>query len=263
MANYNFSVSPWDFLGPNWQRMPAGMRNNNPGNIKYVGQSDALGPSSNTDQGDPQAVFASPQAGISAMQRLLAKKYAGGKVTANDIIAGNGGWTPGNFQAAANVAKYAGIGPNDDIRFSDPAAANKFMAGLMMQEHGPASKAYVGLLGGSVPAPSPYAGMADGPKGQESYPQPVLGPPPTAGASKPSILGDPSIPQDVAAYAADNSLSLGDRLQSAFKGLAKTPDAPAIRFGPMGDARQSGSDLLKALNAPNLSDLLAQKRLVG
>lgn len=109
-----------------------------------------------------------------------------------------------------------------------------------------------------VAAASPYAGMPDGPKGQEAFAPPILGPSPQQ-----SPLGLPGIPQDVAAYAADNSLSLGDRLQSAFKGLAKTPDAPAVRFGPMGDARNSGGDLLKLLNSPTLSDLLAKKRLVG
>ncbi|AZO45879.1 hypothetical protein EJ076_34750 [Mesorhizobium sp. M7D.F.Ca.US.005.01.1.1] len=105
------------------------------------------------------------------------------------------------------------------------------------------------------PQPGGYgAGVPD----PNAPPSPILGP-----SQQPSPLGIPGIPQDVAAYAADNSLTLGDRLQSAFKGLAKTPDAPAVRFGPMGDARQSGDSLLKALNAPTLSDLLSKKRLVG
>jgi hypothetical protein len=108
---------------------------------------------------------------------------------------------------------------------------------------------------------NPFAGAApgpDGPKGQEAYAQPVLGPSP-----QPSLLGPPGIPQDVAAYAADDSKSLGDKLQGVFGKLAQTPDAPQVRFGPMGDARNSGGDLLKALNAPTLSDLLSKKRLVG
>jgi hypothetical protein len=124
--------------------LPAGMRNNNPGNIKFVGQKvpGIVGPSVNTDQGDPQAVFDTPESGMRAMHSLLLKKYNGGKLTPNQIIAGNMGWTPGNFQAAANVARYAGIGPDDDIGLNDPTKAAKFMRGLMMQEHGKSSNLY-------------------------------------------------------------------------------------------------------------------------
>lgn len=104
-----------------------------------------------------------------------------------------------------------------------------------------------------------YADMPDGPKGREAYAQPVLGPSP-----QPSPLGPSSIPQDVAQYAAaDEQKTPGQWLQGVFGRLAQTPDAPAVRFGPMGDARQSGDSLLKALNAPTLSDLLSKKRLVG
>lgn len=123
-------------------RLPAGMRNNNPGNIKYVGQANALGPSKNTDQGDPQAVYATAEDGMSAMYDLLRRKYTGGKVTPNQMIADKGGWTPGNYEAAKNVARYAGIGPNDDINLGDPNSAFKFMRALMLQEHGEASKMY-------------------------------------------------------------------------------------------------------------------------
>lgn len=122
-------------------QLPAGMRNNNPGNIKFIGQKGTR-PSKNTDQGDPQAVYASPQAGMNAMWSLLQRKYSGGKVTPMMMIAGKGGWTPGNTQAAQNVAKYAGIGVNDDINFADPASAAKFMRALMLQEHGQASLTY-------------------------------------------------------------------------------------------------------------------------
>ncbi len=144
-------------------RLPAGMRNNNPGNIKYVGQDvpGLIGPSSNTDQGDPQAVFATPQAGMAAMYHLLARKYNGGKTTPNSLIAGDGGWTPGNYAAAANVAKAAGIGPDDDINMNDPEAAAKFMHGLIIQEHGssgnlyPISMVQEAITGNNAAAASP------------------------------------------------------------------------------------------------------------
>jgi len=117
------------------------MRNNNPGNIKYVGQPGTHA-SQNPDQGDPQAVYASPQAGMEAMYRLLALKYSGGRRTPRQIIADAGGWTPGNIQAAENIARSAGIGLDDDIGLNDPARAQKFMRGLLLQEHGEASNQY-------------------------------------------------------------------------------------------------------------------------
>lgn len=123
-------------------RLPAGMRNNNPGNIKWVGQSDALGPSKNKDQGDPQAVYATPEEGMAAMYRLAMKKYNGGKTTANELIAGQNGWTPGNFAAAKNIAAGMGLKPTDDLNLKDPAQLQRFARALITQEHGPSSKAY-------------------------------------------------------------------------------------------------------------------------
>jgi hypothetical protein len=204
--------------------LPAGMRNNNPGNIKYTSNSafaGVTGPSSNRDEGDPQAVFATPEAGMQAMYSLLGKKYAGGKTTPNAIIAGNMGWTPGNYQAAANVARYAGIGPDDDIGFGDPQKAQRFMRALMMQEHGKSSGLYpdsmiAAAIGGRAPvaqAPAqvasldPSAGMASAmPAAQPVVPPPsptaqpgnmasvtpdqmqaMLGPTPTPGYQDPTV----------------------------------------------------------------------------
>lgn len=110
-------------------------------------------------------------------------------------------------------------------------------------------------------AGNPYAGMADGPKGQETYAQPGLGGSPgLAVATNGGILGD--VPPEVADYASSKDPKpFGERLQGAFRALADTPDAPPVRFGPIGDARNTGDSLLKALNAPQISDLLLKKRL--
>lgn len=123
-------------------KLPAGMRNRNPGNIKFVGQKDAIGPSKNTDQGDPQAVYATDEQGFAAMYRLALKKYDGGKNTVDKLIAGKGGWTPGNSAAAANIAKTMGVGVNDEINLRDPATLKTFARALITQEHGPANKLY-------------------------------------------------------------------------------------------------------------------------
>lgn len=108
-----------------------------------------------------------------------------------------------------------------------------------------------------------FAGLPDGPKGQEAYEAPGLGGQPqglSVAGTPGGILG--GIPQDVADYAAaPDPKPFGERLQNAFKALTQTPDAPQVRFGQMGDARESGDSLLKALNAPKLSDNLLKKRL--
>jgi hypothetical protein len=153
--------APYTFNLP--ANAPMGMGNNNPLNIKYYKGAEntyagLIGPSSNTDQGDPQMKFATPEAGWNAAYSLLNKKYSSGMTTPNAIIAGQGGWTPGNTEAAANVAKAAGIGPNDDIGFSDPAKAQKFMRALVTQEQGGAGSAYPdAMIAGAIsgkPAPT-------------------------------------------------------------------------------------------------------------
>src|SRR4030095_4174171 len=135
----------WQGLGVPRERLPAGMRNNNPGNIKYVrglNYPGLVGPSENTDQGDPQMVFESPAYGMKAASSLAMRKYHGGKRTAMDLIAGDMGWTPGNRQAAANIASTMGIDPNEDLRLNDPQRMQSFLRALTLQEHGNASKLY-------------------------------------------------------------------------------------------------------------------------
>lgn len=145
------------------RQLPAGMRNNNPGNIKYVHQAGTT-PSANTDEGDPQAVYATPQAGMNAMSALLQRKFNGGKVTPDQMIADNGGWTPGNHDAAANVARTMGIGPNDQMNFNDPMQKAKFMRALMLQEHGPKSRLYPdSMVYAAVGAQPPQGGDQQAP----------------------------------------------------------------------------------------------------
>lgn len=140
---------PMDFSwlpqGQDVSALPLGMRVNNPGNIKYnpkLGYAGLLGPSTHTDQGDAQMTFDTPQNGMSAAVRLARTKYNRGQRTPMSIIAGSGGWTPGNTAAAANVARTMGINPNDDLALDNPAQMAKFLRALTAQEHGNASKLY-------------------------------------------------------------------------------------------------------------------------
>jgi len=124
--------------------LPPGMRNNNPTNLKYAGQHrpGIIGPSDNTDQGDPQVVYATPEAGMEHNVWQIMKKYREGMLTPNQIIAGKRGWTPDSFTAAANIARFMGIDPDDDLRLTDPVMAKKFLRALITQEQGTSGALY-------------------------------------------------------------------------------------------------------------------------
>jgi hypothetical protein len=151
---YQFpNVSPKEyFKGVNVQSLPAGMRNNNIGNIKYSSWSSklpgAVGPSQNKDQGDPQVVFNSPEAGVAGTAALALNKYNRGLTSVSDLITSTGGdnkpggWTPGNTAAAANIAKTMGVGLYEDINLSDPVKMQSFVRALATQEHGPSSSLF-------------------------------------------------------------------------------------------------------------------------
>lgn len=135
----------YPIASPGDPSLPAGMRNNNPGNIKYIPgakYAGLVGPSVNRDQGDPQMVFDTPQNGMIAAADLALRKYQGGKRTATDLIAGNMGWTPGNTGAAANIARTMGVAPDEDLRLDDPQRMQSFLRALTLQEHGAASRGY-------------------------------------------------------------------------------------------------------------------------
>jgi hypothetical protein len=141
-AGAGVAGSGGEVYGPN---LPMGMANNNPANIKFTpnaGYAGALGASRNTDQGDPQLVFDNAQNGMNAAMDLALRKYRAGKTSANALIAGEGGWTPGNKQAAANIARSIGIDPDADLGLADPARARAFLQALVRQEQGAASGRY-------------------------------------------------------------------------------------------------------------------------
>ena len=145
--------------------LPAGLRNNNPGNLKFsnaVAYAGSLGPSRNLDQGDPQIVFSDPDAGIRASAQLALHKYNSGMTSANSLIAAKGGWTPYNTGAAANVARTMGLGPNDDLNLNNPANLQSFLRALYIQEQGGAAHTVIpripGALGRRAEADLPTAG---------------------------------------------------------------------------------------------------------
>jgi uncharacterized protein YcbK (DUF882 family) len=198
-------------IDPKW---PLGMKVNNPGNLKYspdVKWEGSLGPSTDldpnhTDQGDPQVVFSSPELGLRAMAKLMKNKYDKGMVTPMQLIAGEGGWTPGYSAAAENVAASLGINPNDDMNLKDRETFKKAMRALITQEHGQAGAAYtdemidkgIDLASVSVPyatnsvrqaeAPNDVAFNRDAEKNYDYYKQTGIdGTPNAARAGRPQI----------------------------------------------------------------------------
>jgi hypothetical protein len=214
--------------------LPAGMRNNNPGNIKWVGQPGTTA-SVNTDQGDPQAVFATPEAGMAAMYNLLLRKYRGGKISPAMIIAGQGGWTPGNMQAAQNVANSIGIGVNDDIGLTDPAKAARFMRGLVRQEHGAASDAYSdAMINAAVSGTQAKVG------------DPAAATTSVSGVTPPTVVPGATQPNEITATPATAPvLQLGapnDPFSSLAKTLADSVGLDGAGGGRSGVSRPSLSD---------------------
>ncbi len=145
-------VSPKEYFGPDVDasRLPLGMRvSNNPTNIKFSGSkwqrenfAGLEGPSEAKDEGDPQAQFANPLAGMVAGVRLAQLKYGQGMDTVAKLISSPNGWTPGNRGAATHIASLMGVHHNEKIDLSDPETMQKFMRALVTQEHGKSGKLY-------------------------------------------------------------------------------------------------------------------------
>lgn len=108
---------------------------------------------------------------------------------------------------------------------------------------------------------SPYAGMADGPKGQESYPpQPAASPFGTMAPPR-----DNSIDPNVAQYAfAEDRPTMGNRLANAGKMFSQAMQAPKLRPGPFpgGPSAEQANGLLKATGGiQQLAQMLMQRRI--
>ena len=140
-------------------KAPLGMRNNNPTNIIYpsakvAARFGAVGKSTNQDSGSTdgkggkysQMVFATPEDGMNAGARLALRKYEAGMVSASELIAASNGWTPGNNEAAVNIARTMGLSAGDDMNLDDPVYMAKFLKALVIQEHGSSGKLYKDAL---------------------------------------------------------------------------------------------------------------------
>ncbi|MFO4116619.1 lytic transglycosylase domain-containing protein [Enterobacter kobei] len=119
-------------------KAPRGIRNNNPGNIDFRGQSGA----SLERPGGRFARFETAYDGLKALSRQLMRYFEGkttGKPlqTLNDIIST---WAPGNENNTgayiAQLSKVMGVAPDAILNLKDPQVMTSLMNGIIHHENG-------------------------------------------------------------------------------------------------------------------------------
>ncbi|RYH77600.1 lytic transglycosylase [Citrobacter freundii] len=119
-------------------KAPRGIRNNNPGNIDFRGQSGAT----LERPGGRFARFETAYDGLKALSRQLMRYFEGkttGKPlqTLNDIIST---WAPGNENNTgayiANLSKMMGVAPDAILNLKDPQVMTSLMNGIIHHENG-------------------------------------------------------------------------------------------------------------------------------
>ncbi|EOG6277461.1 lytic transglycosylase [Citrobacter freundii] len=119
-------------------KAPRGIRNNNPGNIDFRGQSGAT----LERPGGRFARFETAYDGLKALSRQLMRYFEGkttGKPlqTLNDIIST---WAPGNENNTgayiAQLSKVMGVAPDAILNLKDPQVITSLMNGIIHHENG-------------------------------------------------------------------------------------------------------------------------------
>lgn len=119
-------------------KAPRGIRNNNPGNIDFRGQSGAM----LERPGGRFARFETAYDGLKALSRQLMRYFEGkttGKPlqTLNDIIST---WAPGNENNTgayiAQLSKVMGVAPDAILNLKDPQVMSSLMNGIIHHENG-------------------------------------------------------------------------------------------------------------------------------
>lgn len=144
-----------------------GIRNNNPGNLGFAGQSGAK-----RENGTGRfASFDTPEAGIAAMSKQIDLFYTGKsrnvKAPAQTVSALINAWAPPNENNTsayiAKVAKTLGVDPNAKLNMADPKVKTAFMKAVVTHENGgnPYSDAVyaAGLSGGKGTAAAASAAV--------------------------------------------------------------------------------------------------------
>ncbi|MGR2719599.1 hypothetical protein [Chromobacterium sp. W521] len=114
--------------------MPRGIRNNNPGNLQFVGQTGAV---KEGGAGGRFAVFNSPQAGLDAMAKQLKRYSNSGLNSVSDIVQK---WAPSSENNTAAyvsaVAKRMGVSGSQSLDMSRPEVIRSLMDAMIVHENG-------------------------------------------------------------------------------------------------------------------------------
>lgn len=158
----------------------------------------------------------------------------------------------GNNAGLGDRAVAAGIDPRKDWKGGVDFALDEVARKGWGQWYGAKAAGITGMMGvgnGAKPigaSPSPYAGMADGPKGQEMYPRPVMGSM-VAGNSAPASSSAP-VPAAAQALAGGS----GNKMADIFGMMALAPQqqaqfSPVQIMGPSPGQANALSSLIAAL----------------
>lgn len=111
------------------QHIVRGMRNKNPGNLKYAGQAGAIG-----KDAEGFAIFRTQEDGYAAMRRQIELDFRRGKKSISSIISS---WAPNSENNTSAyitaVARRLGVGANKVL---DPSMLNSLMNAMAFQESG-------------------------------------------------------------------------------------------------------------------------------
>lgn len=164
------------------QQAPRGIRNNNPGNLNYVGQAGA------TKEGGPNgrfAVFGSMQEGVAALVRQIGLYVKRGRNTIRKILEVYAPPGENNTNAyIAAVSKALGIGPDDALDTENAQQVMGLVRAIANHENGKGHVSDADISGGyqlakggrGTPGASQFAAGAGASKvAQAATPAPVGG----------------------------------------------------------------------------------------
>lgn len=112
-------------------KLPLGIRNNNPGNLRFANQAGA----------DPRsgsfAVFPNQALGLYHLARQMGLHYTRGRTTIRSLIQV---WAPPNENNTeayiSSVAKQTGVGPDEAYDFQDTTVVKALMRAIIQHENG-------------------------------------------------------------------------------------------------------------------------------
>lgn len=133
--------------GDGYKSAPRGIRNNNPGNLNFAGQSGAT---KEGGEGGRFAVFESMEQGVAALYRQLQIYFKKGVNTLSSIVKTYAPASDGNNVDAyiSALSKATGKGANEAINAGDTTTIARLMKGIVDHENGKGYISSSDIMGG-------------------------------------------------------------------------------------------------------------------